>query len=46
MAKFWLRPIVLANSTGFAAHELRQLKHLVEEHQHKFVEARDEFFSN
>ncbi|CBL43896.1 conserved hypothetical protein [gamma proteobacterium HdN1] len=45
-AKFWLRPVSLASSTGFAAHELRKLISLVEEHKQTFEEAWDEFFSN
>ena len=25
LAKFWLQPVVLASSSGFAAHELKKL---------------------
>lgn len=44
LAKFWLEPVVFANSVGFPAQELNQLLRLVEEHQQKFVEAWNEFF--
>src|SRR5699024_1687824 len=33
LAKFWLDPVSLASSTGFAAHELNKLFKLVEKHQ-------------
>ncbi len=32
-AKYWLSPVALARNMGFAAHELRQLRLLVESHQ-------------
>lgn len=44
LAKFWLQPVALASSTGFASHELKRLMRLVEEHQQTFVEAWDGFF--
>lgn len=44
LAKFWLRPVALASSSGFAAHELKKLLGLVSEHQERFVEAWNEFF--
>jgi len=44
LAKFWLRPVALASSTGFASHELTKLMRLAEEHQQTFVEAWDGFF--
>lgn len=44
LAKFWLEPVTLTNSTGFTAHELRQLVNLVREHQPLFVEAWNDFF--
>jgi hypothetical protein len=31
-AKFWLRPIRLADNDGFSAHELRKIVALLEEH--------------
>lgn len=44
LAKFWLQPVVLASSSGFAAHELKKLVDLVSEHEEAFVEAWNEFF--
>lgn len=44
LAKFWLQPVALASSTGFAAHELNRLMRLVEDHKQMFVEAWNEFF--
>ena len=44
LAKFWLQPTMLASSSGFTAHELRRLIDVVEEHQHTFLEAWNEFF--
>lgn len=44
LAKFWLQPVALAGSSGFAAHELRKLVSLVEEHQSTLLEAWHEFF--
>lgn len=44
LAKFWLKPIALASSTGFAAQELHKLLSLVEEYQRTFEEAWNEFF--
>lgn len=46
LAKFWLKPISLASSTGFAAQELNKLLSLVEEHQQTFQEAWNEFFDS
>lgn len=45
LAKYWLRPIGLAASTGFRAHELRRLATLVREHENEFVEAWNGFFA-
>ena len=39
LAKFWLKPVVLATSHGFAAHELTDLQTLVEEHEATILEA-------
>ena len=44
LAKFWLKPIALASSTGFPAHELNQLFKLVREHETTLMEAWNEFF--
>lgn len=44
LAKFWLQPVILASSSGFAAHELKKLVGLVSEHEEAFVETWNEFF--
>lgn len=46
LAKFWLKPVSLASSSGFAAQELNKLLGLVESHQQVFVEAWNEFFGS
>ena len=46
LAKFWLHPISLANSTGFTAQELNRLLALVEIHQLTFQEVWNEFFDS
>jgi hypothetical protein len=38
-AKFWLRPVALAASRGFAAHELREIERLIRAHQEGLEEA-------
>jgi hypothetical protein len=43
-AKFWLDPIRLARSNGFAAHELNDLEEIVAANQHKLLDAWNEFF--
>jgi len=43
VAKFWLEPVALAMSRGFAAHELRAIQELVEEHQLTVLEAWHDF---
>ncbi|MCQ8103779.1 DUF4160 domain-containing protein [Methylomonas sp. SURF-2] len=45
LAKFWLKPVAYARSSGFFAHELTTLNKLVEENQQIFLEAWNEFFS-
>jgi len=45
LAKFWLQPVVLASSSGFAARELTKLLGLVREHERLFKEAWHEFFN-
>ena len=44
LAKFWLEPIALASSVGFAAHELRDLVRLVTDNEQIFLERWHEFF--
>lgn len=44
-AKFWLTPILLAESRGFRSTELRDLHNLVERHRESFIVKWDEHFS-
>lgn len=37
-AKFWLSPVTLARGIGYNAHELHQLRVLVEQHVALFLE--------
>ena len=46
LAKFWLKPVLYARSTGFSAHELSKLHKIVEQNQKILLEAWNEFFSN
>ena len=46
LAKFWLKPPVLASSTRFSPKELRKLKLLVIENQEILLEAWNEYFSS
>jgi hypothetical protein len=43
-AKFWLRPIDLASNYGFRAHELNEIRQIVEEHQSELIEAWNGYF--
>lgn len=45
LAKFWLAPVVLASSAGFASRELRRLHAIVEANRGRFEEAWREFFT-
>jgi len=45
LAKFWLKPVAYASSSGFPAHELSKLFKLVENNQQQLLEAWNEFFS-
>jgi len=45
LAKFWLEPLALAMSRGFAAHELTLIQAIVEEHQAALLEAWHDFHS-
>lgn len=45
LAKFWLYPVSLAKSRGFAAHELTKLQRLVVEHHEHFEERWNEYFA-
>lgn len=44
LAKFWLKPVALVQSRGFAAHEQRTIGELVEANAGAFLEAWNEFF--
>jgi len=46
LAKFWLEPLELAGSTGFASPELTRLRGLVAEHRDTLLEAWHEFFGS
>lgn len=42
--KFWLEPVHLAKNWGFAAHELRSIRKLVEAHRDELLEAWNDYF--
>ena len=44
LAKFWLRPVALASTSGFPGHELRRIEQLVTENRTRFEEVWREFF--
>ena len=44
LAKFWLSPVALVGSTGFAAPELTRIQAMVEENRQAFLEAWHEYF--
>ena len=46
VAKFWLKPINLASSTGFRSHELTKIRAIVIEHSAMFLEKWNEHFGN
>ncbi|MGD8631679.1 MAG: DUF4160 domain-containing protein [Gammaproteobacteria bacterium] len=46
LAKFWLNPVALAGSKGFASHELRSIQQHVEENREIFLEAWNEQISS
>jgi hypothetical protein len=41
-AKFWLDPVRLERGGGFPRHELRDIRRIVEDHEHKLLEEWDE----
>ena len=45
LAKFWLKPIALAGSTGFSPKELRDLESLVAENREHLLDTWNEYFS-
>lgn len=44
-AKFWLKPVSLAYSSGFTSTQLHKLRNLVTDYQESFNEAWNEYFS-
>ncbi len=46
LAKFWLTPLELASSTGFASQDLTQVRALIAEHGEELLEAWHEFFGS
>lgn len=44
LAKFWLRPVALAEASGFSARELRELARMVEDHEEEWLKAWHEYF--
>lgn len=46
VAKFWLEPVALARSSGFAAVELAKLTTLVKANTPSLLEAWHEYFGN
>jgi hypothetical protein len=44
-AKFWMNPVRLCKSQGFAAHELKKIENLIIEHQTEIERAWNEHFS-
>ena len=43
-AKFWIEPVALASSSGFSAHELREIQRMIKTRQRFFLEARHGYF--
>jgi hypothetical protein len=46
LAKFWLKPLLLAGSSGFQPHDLRRIQRHVEENQDLLLEAWNEYFGS
>ena len=44
-AKYWLEPIRLARSSGFAAREIRKVETIIMENQRYLLESWNEFFN-
>ena len=45
IAKFWLDPLRLQQSSGFSRAEMRRIQRIVEDHHSRLVEAWNEFFT-
>jgi len=46
LAKFWLRPVGIARSTGFSPRELRSIQSIVIANHQNLMEAWDDFFAD
>jgi hypothetical protein len=44
-AKFWLEPLRLDHSHGFAGYEIKAIQELIEENRENLMEKWNEFFS-
>jgi len=44
IAKFWLDPVRLASSGGFARHEIKDIQHLATDNQERLMRSWHEFF--
>lgn len=44
-AKFWLDPIMLRRSHGFAAHEIMRIERLVADNHNRLLDSWHEFFN-
>jgi len=44
VAKFWLDRVELASNSGFKAHELTEIRRIIEKHQVQLKEAWNEHF--
>jgi hypothetical protein len=45
LAKFWIGPVHLESSRGFALHELQKIENLIKEHEHEIEAAWNKHFS-
>lgn len=45
LAKFWLEPVMLAKSSGFAAHELRRVQAIIVDNRQRFLDSWNEHFN-
>jgi hypothetical protein len=46
LAKFWLNPVRLQDSSGFSATELGRIQELIEEHLEQLLGSWDELFAD
>ena len=45
-AKFWILPVRYDSSTGFRAHELAEIRRIIEENESLIQQKWNEFFAN